>query len=90
MRDDDEAAGREKLAEEVWQIYLKEFPEEHRIDLPKFPLMRYFALLDFLNDGQYPPNLIQNLLSRIEIEKPELYKQLEKQEEELKKQAEKG
>lgn len=89
MRDDDEAAGREKLAEEVWQIYLKEYPDEQRIDLPKFPLMRYFALLDFLNDGQYPPNLRQNLLGRIEIERPDLYKQLEKQEEELSKQAEK-
>ena len=89
LRDDDEAAGREQLAEEVWQIYLKEYPDEQRIDLPEFPLMRYFALLDFLNDDQYPPNLRQNLLGRIRIERPELYKQLEKQAEILKKQIEK-
>jgi len=90
LRDDDEAAGREKLAEEVWQIYLKEFPDEHRIDLPKFPLLRYFALLDFRNDGQYPLNLRQNLLGRIKIERPDLFKQLEQQEEQLRKQAEKA
>jgi len=90
LRDDDAAFGSEKLAEEVWNRYQSEYVDEQRIDLPKLPMLRYFALLDFLNDGQYPPNLRQNLLGRIKIERPDLYKQLEQQEEELRKQAEKA
>ncbi len=90
LRDDDAATGREKLAEEVWQIYRKEFPDEHRIDLPEFRMLRYLALIGFLTDDQYPPNLRQNLLGRIKIERSDLYKQLEYQEEELRKQAEKS
>ena len=90
LRDDDAAFGSEKLAQEVWDRYQSEYSDEHRIDLAKLPMLRYFALLDFLNDGQYPPNLRQNLLGRIKIERPDLYKQLEQQEEELRKQVEKA
>ena len=89
LRDDDAAAGSEKLAQEVWDRYQSEYIDEHRIDLAKLPMLRYFALIDFLSDGQYPFNLRQNLLGRIKIERPDLYKQLEQQEEELRKQAEK-
>jgi len=90
LRDDDAAAGSEKLAQEVWDRYQSEYIDEHRIDLAKLPMLRYFALIDFLSDGQYPFNLRQNLLGRIKIERPDLYKQLEQQEEELRKQAEKA
>ena len=90
MRDDDEAFGREKLAKEVWDIYQSKYPAEQRIDLPDFRLLRYFALLDFFEDPLYPPNLKLNLLGRIEIERPELHKQLQQQEEQLKKELEKS
>ena len=90
LRDDDAAFGSEKLAEEVWNRYQSEYPDEQRIDLAKLPMLRYFALLDFLNDDQYSPDLRRNLLGRIKIERPDLYKQLEQQEEELRKQAEKA
>jgi hypothetical protein len=53
------------------------------------PMLRYLALVDFLSDEQYPPNLRINLLERIRNERPELYKQLEQQEEQLKKEMEK-
>ncbi len=86
MRDDDAAFGSEKLAQEVWDKYQQEYPDENRVDLPKLPLLRYLALLDFLNDEQYPPNLRMNLLGRIKIERPELYTQFEQQEEQLRKQ----
>jgi hypothetical protein len=88
IRDDDEAFGREKLATEVWNLYQTRYEDENRIDLPDFKLLRYFALLDFLNDEQYPPNLRGNLLGRIKIERPELFKQLETEEEKLRKQLE--
>jgi hypothetical protein len=89
MRDDDAAAGGEKLAREIWQLYQSEYPDQQRIDLVELPLLRYLAIIDFLNDEQYPPNLRRNLLGRIKIEKPDLYKQLQQQEEKLMKQAEK-
>jgi len=88
IRDDNSAAGREKMAEEVYNYYQSKYSDENRIDLPDFKLLRYFALFDFLNDRQYPPYLRQTLLSRIRIERPELFKQLEAEDEKLRKQAE--
>jgi len=88
IRDDNAAAGREKMAEEVYNYYQSKYSDENRIDLPDFKLLRYFALFDFLNDQQYPPYLRQTLLSRIRIERPELFRQLEAEEEKLRKQAE--
>ncbi len=88
IRDDDTASSSEKIAEEVWNYYQSKYRDENRIDLPVLKLLRYFALLDFLNDQQYPPYLRQNLLGRIRIERPELFRQLEVEEEKLRKQAE--
>ena len=88
MRDDDEAFGREKLAKEVHDHYQSLYRDENRIDLPDFKWLRYSALLDFLNDQQYPLDLRRNLFGRIKIERPELAEQLERQEEKLLKQVE--
>ncbi len=85
MRDDDEAAGLENMAEEAYEIYYKSIEPEARIALPDFKLLRYLALIDFLNDQQYPPDLRRNLLGRIKIERPGLFEQLMQQEEMLKK-----
>jgi hypothetical protein len=87
LHDDDEAFAREKMAKEIWEFYRNQYNEETRIDLPELPVLRYLALLDFLNDLQYPPNLRRNLLSRISIEMPDLYKQLQQEEEKLRKQS---
>ena len=88
IRDDDTAYAREKMAEEIYNYYQSKYSDENRIDLPDFKLLRYFALFDFLNDQQYPPYLRQSLLGRIRIERPELFRQLEAEEEKLRKQAE--
>lgn len=88
MHDDDEAFGREKMAKEVYDHYQSPRVDENRIDLPDFTLLRYLALIDFLNDPQYPPNMRLALYNRIKIERPELAEQLEKQEEEILKQSE--
>ncbi len=87
VRDDDEAFGREKMAKEVYDYYQSAYLDENRINLPDFKLLRYFALIDFLNDQQYPPNLRLNLRGRIKIERPELARQLERQEKKLLKKA---
>ena len=86
LHDDNEAFGREKMAEEVRQHYLEKFPDTPRIDLPEMEVLRYLALRDFLNDWQYPPNLKNNLLGRIKVERPELYEKLKKQQDIMLKQ----
>ncbi len=83
IRDDDEAFGREKMAQEVYDSYRSQYSDENRIDLPDFKLLRYVALIDFLNDQQYPPYLRGSLLDRIKVERPELLEQLEQQERNL-------
>jgi hypothetical protein len=88
MHDDDEAFGREKMAKEVHDHYQSAYSDENRIDLPDFTLLRYLAIMDFLNDQQYPPNMRLALYNRIKLERPELAEQLRKQEEELLKQLE--
>jgi len=88
IRDDNAATGREKMAEEIFNYYQSKYSDENRIDLPDFKLLRYFALFDFLNDQQHPPYLRQTLLSRIRIERPELFRQLEAEEEKLRKRSE--
>jgi len=87
--DDDEAAGREAMAREVYESYMKEFSDEDvlRVDLPEMPQLRYIALNSFLSDQRYPPNLRQTLLARIELERPKLFEQLKAQHEKLLKKA---
>jgi len=89
IRDDDGSFNSEKMAEQVWNYYMvKHDDPEFRINLPTLQQFRSFALRDFLNDQLYPPYLRQSLLSRIRIEKPELFKQLGAEEDKLRKQSE--
>jgi hypothetical protein len=89
LRDDNGAAGRDQLAQQIYKYYNDVHEPEFRIDLPPMRVLRYFALGQFLNSGAYPPYICQSLLSRIRIEKPELFKQLEQTEAELSQQTQK-
>jgi len=88
MRDDDTAASRENWAKEVYDRYNEIYKPEERIDLPDFKMLRYFAFTDFLYDWQYPLELRLSLLGRIKIERPDLFQQLQQQEEQLRRQQE--
>jgi len=88
IRDDNEAAGRESFAKEVWNHYQTKYDDTNRIDLPEFNVLRYTALQDFLADEQYSHNLRLGLLARIEIERPDLAEKLAPWQEKLKKQKE--
>jgi hypothetical protein len=91
LHDDNEAFGREKMAQEVYDHYVTKFADTPRISLPEMPVLRYMALRDFLDDWQYSTNLRRNLLGRIKIERPDLFKKLMQQEEQLlKKEQQKG
>lgn len=78
--DDDAAAGREELAQQAYDYYIATNEPEFRIDLPPMSVLRYVAIGEFLNSGAYPAYIRQGLLDRIQIEKPELYEQLEQTE----------
>jgi hypothetical protein len=88
IRDDDGSSNSENMAEQVYDYYQSKYSDENRIDLPDFKLLRHFALRDFLNDQLYPLYLRKSLFSRIKIEKPELFRQLEAEREKLRKQSE--
>ena len=77
IRDDDRAAGREAMAQQVYDYYNAVHEPEFRIDLPPMRVLRYIALEQFLNSTAYPPYVQRRLLNRIQVEKPELFKQLE-------------
>ncbi len=86
VRDDDAAFNREKIAKDVFDLYQSLYSEKEtqdRIGLPDFKLLKYFALSDFFSDEGYPLVLRQNLLRRIELERPELAEQLKQQEKQL-------
>lgn len=86
MHDDNEAYGREKMAREIYDLYQSMYSDRERIELPEFKRLRYFALVGFIDDRQYPFNLKQNLLGRIKLERPDLFEKLIKQAEEQFKQ----
>jgi hypothetical protein len=90
MRDDDAAAGRERLAQQVYDYYNEMHQPEFRVDLPPMSVLRYFAVGQFLHSGAYPDYVRQGLLDRIQIEKPELYEQLEQTETQLRQMQEQG
>jgi hypothetical protein len=78
IRQDDEAYHREKIATEVYNQYSTLFKgEEQRLGLPPLSRMKYLAISDFLADSAYPESLKRSLIARIQLERPELYKELE-------------
>ena len=81
MRDDDEAYRREQMAAEVHKQYLELFrDEQHRVGLQSLSRMKYFAVMDFINDQRFPESLRNSLKARIRLERPELSEMLEKEE----------
>lgn len=85
LRDDDEAAGRENIAREAYEIYQNQIGKDEpgRVGLPPLDRLRYWSLISFLEDPIYPESLRQSLLARIEIERPDLYKRLQEQEKQV-------
>ena len=80
VRQDNEAAGLEQWARQVYDTYQKEYADGSRTALPPFDLIRYLSLTGFMEDGFYPQNLKSRLFARIKVEKPELFDKLAKQE----------
>ena len=49
--------------------------------MPDFNILKYIGITGFLNDQRYPDYVRQNLMERIQIQRPELYEKLEQQHE---------
>jgi hypothetical protein len=82
IHDDDEAAGRENMAQEIHDIHQKSMGEDEpdRMGLPPMSWFRYQAFLAFLNDPMYPDYMKESLLGRLQVERPDLFEELKKQE----------
>ena len=78
---DDEAYGRESMARQIYDHYMKEFggEPERRLDLPSWKQCQFFAAEGFLNDRGYPSYLHRNFLARLGNERPELLEYFRKQ-----------
>jgi len=90
IHDDDTAAAREQMAEQLLRDYRRHYSDEERLELPDFTVLRYTALLDFFNDRQYPLELRQTLLARIKNERPKLAEQFGQLEEKMLEEAQKA
>lgn len=91
IHDDDEAAGQENLAQQVYDIYQQSMGVEEpgRVGLPPMDWFRYQAFVAFMNDSMYPEEMHMGLLGRIRVERPDLFDKLLKQETWLREQIEK-
>lgn len=81
VRRDSEAESRENWANDIYTLYQKKYGqgEPGRMGLPSFELIRYAAFMAFMTDQNYPDILRRNLAARIQLERPELFKQLMEQ-----------
>jgi len=82
IHNDDEAAGRENMAQEIYDIHQKSMglDEPGRMGLPPMEWFRYQAFVAFLNDPIYPEQMRLSLIGRIQVERPDLFEKLKKQE----------
>ncbi len=85
--DNETAAGREKMAEEVYKMYMSQNTED-RTKLPELKVLKTLGLIDFLNDNQFSNSLRSDFINRIKIERPDLYEQLKTEVEKIRKQSE--
>ena len=83
LRDDDASYAIEKMAEDVYNVYTKQYGDEARLRLPELRVMKFLAFKDFCSDEEYPLTMRQSLLARIKIEQPKLAEQFSQIEEQL-------
>jgi len=84
IRDDEAAAGLEKMSREAYDIYMQKYGDEKleipgggRLDIPDFKTLRFLAITQFLEDEGWPEELRLALFSRLKVERPELMKELD-------------
>ncbi|MHC4551198.1 MAG: hypothetical protein ACYSUT_00315 [Planctomycetota bacterium] len=87
MHEDDDAAGFENYAQEIYDVYMKDRAtdpvERQRMGLASMKFMRYQAFMLFLDDPMYPESIRIGLVNRLKLEQPETFKQFEQQHQEV-------
>jgi hypothetical protein len=88
IHEDDNAAGQENLAQQVYDIYQQStgLAEAQRMGLPPMDWFRYQAFVAYLNDSMYPDQMRKSLIGRVQVERPDLFEKLLKQENWLREQ----
>jgi hypothetical protein len=85
--DNESAAGREKMAEDAYKMYVSQNTED-RTKLPELKVLKILGLIDFIYDEQFSRSLRLDFINRIMIERPDLYEQLKTEVEKIRKQSE--
>ncbi len=82
LHEDDAAATRENFAQEIYDKYQREMGDDEpgRMGLPNLDLIKYQAFLSILNNESLQPEMRMSLLNRLQIERPDLFEKLRKQE----------
>ena len=82
LHEDDAAAARENFAQEIYDRYQKETgaDEPGRMGLPNLDIIKYQAFISFLSNDALPPEMRMSLSNRLQIERPDLFEKLRKQE----------
>ena len=70
------AAGQEKWAQQIYDLLLRQDPEQGRLNLPPLENMRWYALLRFFDDPSVTWVLKNVLLQRLEREQPAVFEEL--------------
>ena len=81
LHEDDAAASRENLAKEIYKKYQNEIGIDApgRMGLPSLDRIRYQAFINVLNNLALPEEMRKSLWNRLEIERPDLYEKLRKE-----------
>ena len=76
IRNDDAAAGSEKLAEQIVNVYNVQNEPSVRIDLPEMRELKLIAIKQFFSSAAYPLYVRKGLRDRMQIEMPKLWEEL--------------
>lgn len=81
LHEDDAAATCENFAKEIYEKYQREMgaEEQARVGMPSLDRIRYQAFVQFLNNDLVPEEMRLSLVNRLQIEQPDLYEKLHKE-----------
>jgi len=75
--DDENAAIRQKYAEQIYAAFNAEFTESgDRLRLLPMPRMKWLAMQNLFNDPAVDPNIKGLLLARLKVENPQMYERV--------------
>ncbi|MCF7976014.1 MAG: hypothetical protein K9N55_19510 [Phycisphaerae bacterium] len=79
IESDDEAYGRQQLAAQLHDYYMKEYGDEEtrRVDLPPMSELHLLSIKDFLENQMYPDYIKEGYIGRMRLQQPEAFKRFQ-------------